>query len=307
MPKGSPEGATKVVYAAIAANLAIAVTKFVAAAMTGSSSMLSEAVHSLVDTGNEGLMLVGLARARKPPDTRHPLGYARELYFWPFAVALVIFAGGAVVSVYEGAEKILHPRPVETPWINFTVLGIAFVLEGVSWAVSWREFNARRGDAGVFEAVHASTDPTVFLVLFEDSAALVGLLIAAACIGADVMLEMPVFDGIGSLLIGLVLAVTAAFLAYETKSLLIGESARRDLVDGVRTILDAEPAVEHVNEVLATHLGPDTVIANVSVDVRDDVAAGQVEEALARIERTVKTRYPEIRRVFTEIRSPPAR
>ncbi len=297
------EGSTKVVYAAIAANFAITVTKFVAAAITGSSSMLSEAVHSVVDTGNEALMLVGIRRARKPPDDSHPFGYARELYFWPFVVALVIFAGGAVVSVYEGVEKILHPQPIESAWINFAVLGVAFVMEAVSWVVAWREFNARRGDAGVFETVHASKDPTVFIVLFEDSAALIGLLIAAAGITAEVVLENPVYDGIGSVLIGGVLAVTAAFLAYETKSLLIGESARRDLVDGVRAILEAEPAVERVNEVLAMHLGPEVVVSNISVDVRDDLAAGHVEEALERIERTVKDRYPEIKRVFTEIRA----
>ncbi|WP_448204909.1 cation diffusion facilitator family transporter [Azospirillum sp. sgz302134] len=297
------EGSTAVVYAAIAANLAITVTKFVAAAMTGSSSMLSEAVHSVVDTGNEALMLIGIRRSRKPPDERHPFGYARELYFWPFVVALVIFAGGAVVSVYEGVEKILHPRPIESVWINYAVLGVAFVMEAVSWVVAWREFDARRGGAGVFEAVRASKDPTVFIVLFEDSAALIGLLIAAAGITAEVMLDQPVYDGIGSVLIGGVLALTAAFLAYETKSLLIGESARRDLVDGVRAILEAEPAVDRVNEVLALHLGPEVVIANVSLDFRDDVAVGRVEEALERIERTVKDRYPEIRRVFTEVRA----
>lgn len=303
MTGSSAEGSTKVVYAAIAANLAITITKFVAAAMTGSSSMLSEAVHSVVDTGNEALMLIGIRRARKPPDERHPFGYARELYFWPFVVALVIFAGGAVVSVYEGVEKILHPQPMESAWINFAVLGVALVMEGVSWVVAWREFNARRGNAGIFETVHASKDPTVFIVLFEDSAALIGLLIAAASITAEVVLENPLFDGIGSVLIGGVLALTAAFLAYETKSLLIGESARRDLVDGVRAILEAEPTVDRVNEVLAMHLGPEVVVANVSVDVRDDVAAGRVEAALERIERTVKERYPEIKRVFTEIRA----
>ena len=293
----------KVVLAAIAANLAITVTKFVAAFLTGCSSMLSEAVHSLVDSGNEALMLVGLKRSRKPPDDSHPFGYARELYFWTFVVALVIFAGGAVVSVYEGVEKILHPQPVASPWINFVVLGIAVVMEGVSWLVALRAFNARRGRAGVIETVQASKDPTIFMVLFEDSAALVGLIIAAACLSADLLLDQPVFDGIGSVLIGLVLAATAGFLAYETKSLLIGESARPDLVQGVRALLRDEHIIERVNEVLTTHLGPEVVIVNLSLDLRDEVSAGEVEMALARIDRRMKERFPEISRVFTELRS----
>ena len=301
---GAEDGESgRVVFAAIASNLAITVTKFVAAVFTGSASMLSEAVHSLVDTGNEALMLVGLKRSKKPPDERHPFGYARELYFWTFVVALVIFAGGAVVSIYEGVEKILHPQQVESPWINFVVLGIAFVMEGISWTIALRAFNASRGEAGVIETVHASKDPTVFIVLFEDSAALVGLLIAAACLSADLVLDQPVWDGIGSVLIGLVLAMTAAFLAYETKSLLIGESARPDLVRGVRALLMEDAAVDRVNEVLTIHLGPQVVIVTVSLDVRDEVSAGQVEQALARIERRVTERFPEIRRVFTEVRA----
>ncbi|MBY6265306.1 cation transporter [Azospirillum sp. 412522] len=300
---GEDRESAKVVFAAIAANLAITVTKFVAALLTGSASMLSEAVHSLVDTGNEALMLVGLKRSRKPPDERHPFGYARELYFWTFVVALVIFAGGAVVSLYEGVEKILHPHPVEQAWINFVVLGVAFVMEAISWVVALRAFNAERGEAGVFETVHASKDPTVFIVLFEDSAALVGLVIAAACLSADLLLDQPVYDGVGSILIGLVLAATAAFLAYETKSLLIGEAARPDLVHGVRALVQEEDVVDHVNEVLTIHLGPTAVIVNLSVDVRDEVGAGEVEQALARIERRVKERFPEISRVFTELRA----
>lgn len=296
-------GSTTVVYAAIASNLAISITKFVAATLTGSASMLSEAVHSLVDTGNEALMLIGITRSRKPPDERHPFGYARELYFWPFVVALVIFAGGAVVSVYEGVEKILHPHPIDSPWISYTVLGVAALMEGFSWFVALRAFNAHRGEAALFEAVHASKDPTVFIVLFEDSAALVGLAIAAVAISADLLLDQPMYDGVGSVLIGLVLAATAAFLAYETKSLLIGESAHPDLVRGVRATVRGEAAVVGVNEVLTLQLGPDSVIVNLSLDLRDEMSTGEAERALARIERRLKARYPEIRRVFTELRA----
>jgi cation diffusion facilitator family transporter len=306
MAKTESEGSTEVVYVAIAANLAIAVSKFVAAFFTGSASMLSEAVHSTVDTGNEALMLVGLKRAQKPPDARHPLGHARELYFWSFVVAVVIFTGGAVVSVYEGIGKISHPEPMRLAWVNYLVLGVAVLCEAASWTMAWREFDRRRGNAGVFERVHASKDPTVFIVLFEDSAALVGLLIALAAVTGDVLFDLPVLDGVGSLLIGAVLGLTAAFLAYETKSLLIGESARHDLVAGVRAVAEAETCVDRVNEVIAIHLGPEHVLVNVSIDFRDDVPAGRVEQALTRIEAAVKARFAEVSRVFTEVRAGPS-
>jgi cation diffusion facilitator family transporter len=305
MARNDSAESAKVVYAAIAANLAITVTKFAAAFVTGSASMLSEAVHSTVDTGNEALILVGLSRARKPPDARHPLGHAREIYFWSFVVAVVIFTGGAVVSVYEGIDKIRHPEPMRLAWVNYLVLGVAVVCEAVSWVIAWREFDRKRGDAGIFEKVHASKDPTVFIVLFEDSAALVGLLVALAAVTGALLFDLPVLDGVGSLLIGGVLGLTAAFLAYETKSLLIGESARDDLVRGVRALAEAEACVDRVNEVIAIHLGPQHVLVNVSIDFRDDVPAGRVEAALTRIEAAVKARFAEVSRVFTEVRAGP--
>jgi cation diffusion facilitator family transporter len=297
------ESAGIVVWVALGANIAIAAAKFAAAFATGSSSTLSEAIHSTIDSGNEGLMLVGIKRARKPPDRHHPFGYARELYFWPFVVALVIFAGGAVVSVGEGITKILHPEPVGSLWINNLVLVAALVFESVSWRVAWRHFNRARGNAPLLHRLHASKDPNLFVVLFEDSAAILGVVIALAAVNADKLLGLPVLDGVGSVLIGLLLALTASWLVYETKSLLIGEAARSDIVDETRCAIEALPEAVRANEILTVHLGPNDVLVVASIDMRDDISAGQVEKTLAKLESSIKQRFPEITRVFTEVRS----
>jgi len=292
-----------VVSVALGANIAIAVAKFIAAFATGSSSTMSEAVHSVVDSGNEGLMLIGIKRARKPPDRHHPFGYARELYFWPFVVALALFAGGAVVSVGDGITKILHPERIGSLWINNIVLCAALAFESISWSVAWRHFNRERSNAPLLESLHASKDPNLFVVLFEDSAAILGIIIALAAVNAAKLLDLPVLDGVGSVLIGLLLALTASWLVYETKSLLIGESARSDIVDGTREAIEALPETVRANEVLTVHLGPSDVLVAASIDMRDDITAGHVEETLAKLESSLKQRFPEIMRVFTEVRS----
>jgi cation diffusion facilitator family transporter len=294
-----------VVWVALGANLAIAAAKFAAAFATGSASTLSEAIHSVVDSGNEGLMLLGMKRARKPPDRYHPFGYARELYFWPFVVALVIFVGGAVVSIGEGIARILHPEPVGSLWINNLVLCAALVFESMSWRIAWRHFNGARRDAPLLRHLHASKDPTVFVVLFEDSAAILGVVIALAAVNADKLLGLPILDGVGSVLIGVLLALTASWLVYETKSLLIGEAARSDIVDETRRAIEALPEAMRANEILTVHLGPDDVLVVASIDMRDDISAGQVEKILARLESSIKQQFPEIARVFTEVRSSP--
>ncbi|MGH7034701.1 MAG: cation diffusion facilitator family transporter, partial [Stellaceae bacterium] len=248
-------------------------------------------------------MLLGIKRARKPPDRHHPFGYARELYFWPFVVALVLFAGGAVVSVGEGIAKILRPEPIGSLWINNLVLVAALVFESISWSVAWRHFNRERGDAPLLQSFHASKNPNLFVVLFEDSAAILGIIIALAAVNADKLFDLPVLDGVGSVLIGLLLALTASCLAYETKSLLIGESARSDIVEGTREAIEALPEAVRANEILTVHLGPNDVLVAASIDMRDDISAGQVEETLAKLESSIKQRFPEITRVFTEVRS----
>ena len=296
-------GSKKVVFVALAGNAAIAVTKFAAAAVTGSSSMLSEAIHSVVDTGNQGLLLYGIRRAGRPADEDHPFGYGMELYFWTFVVAILIFAGGAGVSVYEGVAKLADPRPIVDAHINYIVLGVALVLEVGAWSVAFKEFARSKGDMGTLEAVRRSKDPTVFTVLFEDSAAVAGLIVAAIGIGLSDALGEPKWDGVGSIVIGGVLAVTAALLAYECKGLLIGEGAGRAVVRGLRRIAAEQDGVARINEALTMHLGPSDVLLNLSLDFDDRLSATEVERTISALERAIKAAYPEITRVFIEAQS----
>ena len=293
-------GSKRVIMAALVGNSLIAVTKFVAAGITGSSAMLSEGIHSLVDTGNQVLLLYGLRRAAKPPDENFPFGYGKEIYFWCFIVAILIFALGGGISIYEGIIHIQHPEPIKSPMINYIVLGLAIVFEGAAWYFAFREFKRAKGKWGYFEAVQRSKDPSIFVVLFEDSAAMLGLLVALAGIWLAQTTGIVVFDGIASVAIGLILVGTAIWLAYETKGLLIGESANRSVISGIRDALATKPSIEHVNEVLTMHMGPDFVLANISVDFTDSITAAEVERDIGDIDRLVKQKFPEIKRVFIE-------
>ncbi|MCG6859286.1 MAG: cation diffusion facilitator family transporter [Salaquimonas sp.] len=296
-------GSKKVIFAALAGNALIAVTKFVAATITGSSAMLSEGIHSLVDTGNQGLLLYGLRRARKPADEKHPFGYGAELYFWSFVVAILIFAVGAGISIYEGVQKVLHPHAVENPLINYVVLALAFVFEAVAWFIALKEFQTTRGKNGYLEAVRESKDPTVFTVLFEDTAAMLGLVCAFAGIYGAQMFGIPELDGVASILIGVILAITAALLAYETKGLLIGEAAAPEIVNAIRNIVEATPTVDRLNEIRTLHRGPNDVLLAISVDFEDNLTAGKVEEAIAQLEDAIKERFPVVKRLFIEVQS----
>jgi cation diffusion facilitator family transporter len=283
-----------VIYAALAGNLLIAVTKLAAALFTGSSAMLSEAVHSLVDTGNEVLLLYGHRQAARPADAVHPLGHGREIYFWSFVVAVLIFALGAGVSAYEGVQHILDPHPISDAHVNYIVLGAAFLFEGGSWFVAFRACRAQKGALPWFQAVRRSKDPTVFLVLFEDSAALIGIVIAfAGTLGAEI-LGAPVLDGAASLGIAAVLAATAAFLAGESKGLLIGESARPELAAAICRMASEQPGVDRANGLFTVHLAPDQVVAGLSLDFTDTISAADVEAAVLAIERRVRAAYPEV-------------
>jgi cation diffusion facilitator family transporter len=286
------------IIAALVGNLLIAVTKGVAAAISGSSAMLSEAVHSVVDTGNEVLLLYGQHRAGKPPDRTHPLGYGREIYFWSFVVALLIFALGAGVSFYEGVIHIQHPEPMTRPGVNFAVYALAAVFEGVSWWFAWRAFQQVRGGKGIMEAVRASKDPTTFMVLFEDSAALIGIAIAAAATALSVYFEKPWIDGTGSLLIGAVLATVAVLLARESKALLIGERAADELSDSLREAVRRQPGVRDVESILTTQLSPHQVIATLSVEFEDELTVPQLEQLIGRIEAELRKDHPDLFRVF---------
>ncbi|SNZ07566.1 cation diffusion facilitator family transporter [Cohaesibacter gelatinilyticus] len=296
-------GSKKVIYAALAGNGLIAITKFFAASVTGSSAMLSEGIHSLVDTGNQGLLLYGLKRASRPADKKHPFGYGAELYFWAFVVALLIFAVGAGLSIYEGIQKVLHPHPVSDPTINFVVLGAALVFEGWAWWVALKEFRSTKGKRGWMQAVSDSKDPTVFTVLFEDSAAMLGLIVAGIGIAVSYYMNIPWMDGAASIIIGIILAGTAMLLAYETKGLLIGESASIETEEELAQMVTSHPAVTIVNEIRTLHRGPNDVLLALSLDFENSMIVGQLEVVIADLERQIRERFPLIKRIFIEAQS----
>jgi cation diffusion facilitator family transporter len=298
-------GTKLVIYAALTGNALIAVTKFVAAAVTGSAAMMAEGIHSLVDTGNQVLLLHGMRRAKKPASARFPFGHGKEIYFWSFVVAIMVFAVGAGVSIYEGVHRVLQPEVVTDPIVNYIVLAIAFAFEGAAWWMAWREFRGQRHGRSIAKTVQTSKDPITFVVLFEDSAALLGLVVAAVGLALSQVLEMPVFDGAASIGIGVILAVTAMWLAMRTKSLLIGEAAEPALVADVTNRAAALPAVVAVNEVLTLHMGPDYVLLNISVDFADDLPAGDIEQAVEALTREIRAAHPRIQRVFVEAESRP--
>ncbi len=293
-------GTKFVIYAALVGNALIAVTKFVAAAITGSAAMMAEGIHSLVDTGNQGLLLHGMKRARKPADERFPFGHGKEIYFWAFIVAILIFALGSGVSIYEGVHRVMHPEPVSDPFINYIVLGLAGIFEGFAWWFAWKAFRGQMRGRSIATTINASKDPTTFVVLFEDSAAMLGLAVAAIGLTLGEVLGMPVFDGIASIGIGLILGATAIMLAIRTKSLLIGESAEPEIVADVRRRAGAIDAVVAVNEVLTLHMGPRYVLLTISLDFRDELPAGDVEQAIDHLTQDIRAAHSDIKRVFIE-------
>lgn len=293
-------GSKKVIIAALIGNGLVAITKFVAAAFTGSSAMFSEGIHSLVDTGNQVLLLWGLKRSSKPADQRFPFGYGKEVYFWSFVVAILVFSLGAGISLYEGVHSVMHPTPVTNPHVNYIVLGLAIIFEGFALYFAVKEFNRARGKRGYVEAVTGGKDPTLFVVLFEDSAAMAGLIIALVGIWLGQVTGNPIYDGAASILIGVILALTALWLALETKGLLIGEAANPEVVEGIRSLAAVEDGVVGVNEVLTMHVGPEFILVNISVDFDDDIPAGQVERNISHLDQRIKERFPRVKRVFVE-------
>lgn len=300
MTQPTPSGWRKniVLLAALAANLGIAVAKFVAAAITGSSSMLTEGVHSLVDTGNQILLLYGQHRAKRPPDHEHPFGYGRELYFWSFVVAILIFGLGAGVSIYEGWVHWTRPEPLRDPLVNYVVLAVAFALEGGSWMVAVREFAASKGDTGWWQAVLESKDPAGFIILFEDTAALAGLVVAGLGVWASHYFEDPRLDGLASGVIGLLLAAVATLLAREAKGLLIGERANEAVIERVRMMLDREPCIVRVNHVRTIHTAPDRIFVAISADFDDALPMGEGEALIERMEHALKAAIPALSSIY---------
>lgn len=262
--------------------------------------MLSEGIHSLVDTGNQVLLLHGLKQAAKPADEDFPFGHGKEVYFWSFIVAILIFALGGGISMYEGIKHLQHPEAISSPMINYVVLGLAMLFEGAAWFFAFKAFKRQKGKWGFIEAIQRAKDPSIFVVLFEDSAAMLGLVVAFAGVALSQATGILIFDSIASIIIGLILIGTSIWLAYETKSLLIGESANKPTIQAIREILKSSEGVGHVNEVLTMHMGPDFILANISVDFNDDKTADEIERIIARIDQTIKTQFPPIKRIFIE-------
>jgi cation diffusion facilitator family transporter len=293
-------GSKSVIYAALAGNLLIASTKFVAAAFTGSSAMLSEGVHSLVDTGNGLLLLYGLSRAERPPDLTHPFGHGRELYFWSFIVALLVFAVGAGVSFYEGIIHIMEPTPAKNLAVNYVVIGLSALFEGYSWRLAIKEFRSAKGQLSYFEAFRRSKDPTVFTVLFEDTAALLGLLVALVGITAAHHFDMPVLDGVASIGIACILAATAIFLARECKALLLGEAALPEVQASILAIVRSDPDVQQVNGITTMQLGPDQIVITLSLEFKDELTTPKIEACVERLEASVRKDRSDVASIFVK-------
>lgn len=296
-------GSKKVIIAALIGNSLIAMTKFGAAAMTGSSAMMSEGVHSLVDTGNQILLLYGLKKAQQPADEDYPFGHGKEIYFWSFVVAILIFAVGAGISIYEGIHSIQDPGEISNPMVNYVVLGLAMLFEGGALFYALKEFNTQRGDMGYLEAVQRGKDPSLFVVLFEDSAAMLGLFVALVGVSLAQITGQLWWDGVASIIIGLILGWTAIWLAIETKGLLIGESADKETIKGIRLMLDKHDGIERLNEVLTLHMGPEFILVTVSVRFKQDIQVGQLENVIHDIDQSIKGAYPFVKRVFIEAES----
>ncbi|PSQ98977.1 MAG: transporter [Bacteroidetes bacterium QS_9_68_14] len=305
----------KAVYAAIAGNFSIAVTKFAGAAISGSSAMLTEGIHSLVDTGNGGLLLLGMRRAKRPPDEQHPFGYGKSLYFYTLIVAILIFGVGGGVSIYEGIKHALHPGAIESQTIsllglsftgltlNIAVLVVAILFESWAGYTALVEFNKERGQQSMWKAIRTSKDPTTFTVLFEDSAALAGLVVALVGVVLAHQLQMPVIDGIASIGIGLILCGVASFLVWESKGLLLGESADPEERAAIQRLARADEGVEEVGRTMTMHLGPHEVLLTLELKFADDLSAEGVEAAVDRVERAIRAELPHVKRIFVEAES----
>jgi cation diffusion facilitator family transporter len=289
------------VYGAIASNLLIAVAKFVAALFSGSSAMLAEGIHSVVDTGNEGLLLVGLHRSRKPGNDLHPFGHGKELYFWSLMVAMVLFGLGGGMSIYEGITHLLHPNEIRDPMLNYVVLAIAFVAEGISWVIALREFRHERQQTNFWRAFRSSKDPTIFTVLSEDSAALIGILVAFLGVYLGHRWQSPYPDAVASILIGLILAAVALFLAYESKELLVGESADPAVVKRIRDLTESDPGIQGVQRLLTMHLGPRQILLNMDLAFATGLTAAELPTVIARVEDRIRREFPEIGQIFIEV------
>jgi cation diffusion facilitator family transporter len=295
------QGSRKVVYAGLASNLAITIVKLVLAITSGSSAMLAEFFHSTVDTGNSLLLLYGMKRSERPADRGHAFGHGKELYFWSFVVAVSMFAVGAVLSIWEGISHIRRAETIGDPTWSYVVLASSAVFSAVSLVVSLREVNRRKGDIGIIEYIRASKDPTVFTVLLEDASDIAGQVIALVAIYLSVKLHNPVFDGLGSIGVGVVILAVSVILANESRGLLVGETAPSKHVERMKELLQSDSAVERVGDLLTMQLGPDDVLLNVEIQFNRGSCVDDLEQTIARLEKSVQTEFPQVHRLFVEV------
>jgi cation diffusion facilitator family transporter len=291
------------IVAAVVGNLIIAIIKFIAGGITGSSAMIAEGIHSLVDTGNGGLLLLGLRRGAIPADPEHPFGHGKALYFWTLIVAISIFGIGGGMSVYEGITAIQHPAPITSAWPNYIVLAIAFVVEGSAFLVALKTFNAARGDRGAVDFISNTKDPSLFTVLFEDAAAMLGLIVAFLGVFLGHLFRNPYFDGGASIIIGVILMGVAWLLARETKGLLVGEGVEPVVLAAMRAIVASDEAVERVGDIRTLYLGPHDLLVNLDVAFRTTLRGTGIHDAIGRIESSLTSAYPEVQRVYIEVES----
>jgi cation diffusion facilitator family transporter len=295
------------VYGAIVANVAIAATKFVVAGITGSSAMLSEAIHSTVDTGNDVLLLVGLARSRRPATQKHPFGHGKELYFWSLIVAVLIFGVGGGISLYEGILHVRQPSAASDPFWNYVVLAAAAVFEGASFVIGWRQFARERGSMPFWQAMRWSKDPTTFTVIAEDGAALAGLAIAALGVFASDKLGLPQLDGVASMLIGVLLAGVAVLLIRESRGLLVGEGIKPETARAIREMLEREPGVCEVGPILSMYIGPDEALVAVEIRFAPETVTESAGDTVRKVRDHIRQRFPTLKRVYIDVPEEPAR
>ncbi len=299
-------GSRITVVAAIAGNLAIAAIKFTAAALTGSSAMASEGIHSLVDTGNGSMLLHGMNRSRKPADQTHPFGYGKELYFWTLIVSISIFGIGGGLSLYEGVSHVRHVAPEATlsdPMVNYIVLGLAGIIEGITFSVAYKNFRKARGSQGAWQFIRGTKDPGTYVVMLEDSAALLGLLFAFLGVFLGHLLNNPYLDGAASIAIGLLLMGVAFILAFEAKSLLLGEGVSKKMLSDLKRIVESVPNVERASKILTMYMGPDDLLINLDVYFKRGISYDQLHQAIRTIEKNIQSTYPECMRIYIESKS----
>ena len=299
----NPGTSKAAIYSALVANLVIAISKFAAAAMTGSSAMLSEGIHSLVDTGNQGLLLLGIKRSTKPADPKHPFGHGKELYFWSLIVAVLLFSVGGGMSIYEGILHIQNPVPLSDPFWSYVVLGIALLFESYAWRIAYKELAKVKSDKGFLRRLKESKDPAIFVVIFEDTAALLGIVVAFLGIFFGHMYSNPYLDGAASVVIGLILSSVAVLLVRESKGLLLGEGVHLSTFKSLKRMLEEEKALVKFQDPLTMHFGPQEVLVAINVEFDPELRSKEIESVVDRLENKIYSAHPEVKRIFIEAES----